>query len=181
MVCDVPDSGSVAAYGNARASGIPYGTVFIKHRYVGRSFIVPSQLKREETVSVKLNPLKAAVEGKRIVLVDDSIVRGTTSARIIKTLRKAGAKEVHMRIASPPFRHPCHFGIDIDSEENLIANKTDVEGIRKCIGADSLVFMDYGSLMKINLDKNVKFCGGCFSGDYPVKADAAVGKDKFDD
>ncbi len=181
MVCGVPDSGLVSAYGYARASGIPYGTAFIKNRYVGRSFIVPSQLKREETVSVKLNPLKAAVEGKRIVLVDDSIVRGTTSARIIKTLRKAGAKEVHMRIASPPFRHPCHFGIDIDSEENLIANKTDVEGIRKCIGADSLVFMDYGSLMKINLGKNVKFCGGCFSGDYPVKADAAGGKDKFDD
>ena len=181
MVCGVPDSGLVSAYGYAKASGIPYGVAFIKNRYVGRSFIVPSQLKREETVSAKLNPLKAAVEGKRIVLVDDSIVRGTTSARIIKTLKNAGAKEIHLRIACPPFKHPCYFGVDIDSEENLIANKTDIEGIRKQIGADSLVFMDYDRLMSIDLGTGVKFCGGCFSGEYPVKTEAAGGKDKFDD
>lgn len=181
LVCGVPDSGLDAAYGYAKASGIPYGAAFVKNKYIGRSFIVPSQLKREETVNVKLNPLKASVEGKRIVLVDDSIVRGTTCKRTIKMLRDAGAKEIHMRISSPPFRHPCHFGIDIDSEDRLIANKTDVEGIRQMIGADSLVYMDLDRLMKIDLGTGVKFCNGCFSGKYPIDVGSATAKDKFDD
>lgn len=181
LVCGVPDSGIDSAYGYAKASGIPYGAAFIKNKYVGRSFIVPSQLKREETVSVKLNPLKASVAGKRIVLVDDSIVRGTTCKRTIKMLRDAGAKEVHMRISSPPFTHPCYFGVDIDSEENLIANKMSVDEICKLIGADSLVYMDLERLKKLNLQSGVKFCDGCFSGNYPIDVCGATGKDKFDD
>lgn len=181
LVCGVPDSGLVSAYGYAMASGIPYGTAFIKNKYVGRSFIVPSQIKREATVSVKLNPLRAAVEGKRIVLVDDSIVRGTTCKRTIDMLRSAGAKEIHMRISSPPFRHPCYFGVDIDSEDNLIANKMSVEKIRQLIGADSLVYMDLDRLMKIDLGSGVEFCNGCFSGHYPIEVKTATTKNKFDD
>lgn len=181
LVCGVPDSGLDSAYGYAVASGIPYGAAFVKNKYVGRSFIVPSQLKREETVSVKLNPLKASVEGKRIVLVDDSIVRGTTCARIIRTLRQAGAKEIHMRISSPPFKHPCYFGTDVDSKENLIANKMDIDSICKQIGADSLVYLSLEELLKINLGTGVTFCSGCFSGDYPVKVDGSETKDRFDD
>ena len=181
LVCGVPDSGLVSAYGYACASGIPYGAAFIKNKYVGRSFIVPSQLKREATVNVKLNPLKASVKGKRIVLVDDSIVRGTTCKRTIKMLRDAGAKEIHMRISSPPFTHPCHFGVDIDSEENLIANKMSVEEIRNLIGADSLVYMSLNRLMNIDLGTGVKFCNGCFSGTYPIKVETNTAKNKFDD
>ena len=115
------------------------------------------------------------------MLVDDSIVRGTTSKRIIEMLRNAGAKEIHMRIASPPFRHPCHFGVDIDSEDNLIANKMSVNEIRKLIGADSLVYMDVERLMKIDLGSGVKFCNGCFTGSYPIDVKAATTKNKFDD
>lgn len=181
MVCGVPDSGLDSAYGYAVASGIPYGAAFVKNRYVGRSFIVPSQLKREETVSVKLNPLKASIAGKRIVLVDDSIVRGTTCARIIKTLRKAGAREVHMRISSPPFKHPCHFGTDVDSEENLIANKMQTDAICRQIGADSLVYLSLENLLKICPDGHKTFCSGCFSGQYPVDVKDIAAKDKFDD
>ena len=181
LVCGVPDSGLVSAYGYAKASGIPYGAAFIKNKYVGRSFIVPSQIKREATVNVKLNPLKASVRGKRIVLVDDSIVRGTTCKRTINMLREAGAKEIHMRIASPPFTHPCHFGVDIDSEENLIANKMSIDEIRDLIGADSLVYMDLDRLKKIDLGTGVKFCDGCFSGNYPVKVEQSTAKNKFDD
>ncbi len=168
MVCGVPDSGISAAYGYAKASGIPYGSAFIKNRYVGRSFILPNQKKREKTVNVKLNPLKSAVKGKRIILVDDSIVRGTTSARIIRSLREAGAKEIHFCISSPPFKYPCYFGTDVDSRENLIANKMDVEGIRKAIGADSLVYLSMENIMNIKLGQNVSYCGGCFDGNYPI-------------
>jgi len=171
MVCGVPDSGISAAYGYAQASGIPYGSAFIKNRYVGRSFILPSQSKREKAVSVKLNPLKSAVKDKSIILIDDSIVRGTTSAKIIRSLREAGAKEIHFCISSPPFKYPCYFGTDVDKRENLIANKMDVEQIRKEIGADSLVYLSYENIMSIKLGQNISFCGGCFDGNYPINVE----------
>ena len=169
MVCGVPDSGISAAYGYAEESGIPYGSAFIKNRYVGRTFIAPTQPKREQMVGSKLSPLKASILGKRIVLVDDSIVRGTTSANIIKALRVAGAKEVHMRISSPPFKYPCYFGTDVDSRENLIANHYTVDEICRKIGADSLVYLPYKDLMNIKFGRDVGFCGGCFDGKYPIK------------
>lgn len=180
MVCGVPDSGLESAYGYSLESGIPYGAAFIKNKYVGRSFIVPSQIAREKTVNVKLNPLRASVNGKRIILVDDSIVRGTTSARIIQSLRHAGAKEVHVRVSSPPFKFPCYFGTDVDSPDNLIANKMPIDKICEKIGADSLVYLDLDELLKIKGDTGIDYCRGCFTGEYPIKVEA-TGKDKFDD
>lgn len=180
MVCGVPDSGLESAYGYSLESGIPYGAAFIKNKYVGRSFIVPSQIAREKTVNVKLNPLRASVNGKRIILVDDSIVRGTTSARIIQALRHAGAKEVHVRVSSPPFKFPCYFGTDVDSPDNLIANKMPIDKICEKIGADSLVYLDLDELLKIKGCETIDYCRGCFTGEYPIKVEA-TGKDKFDD
>lgn len=180
FVCGVPDSGLDAALGYSLESGIPYAPAFVKNRYMGRSFIEPSQKMRERTVNVKLNPLKAQIEGKRIVLVDDSIVRGTTSERMIKPLRQMGAKEVHLRISSPPFKFPCYFGTDIDSSENLIANHMTVDEICKKIGADSLEYLDLKNLSEIGKKKGVKFCDGCFTGKYPIPVSGS-GKHKFDD
>ena len=145
-VCGVPDSGLEAAAGYAEESGLPLVSGFVKNRYIGRSFIFPTQSQRENAVRLKLNPLKWNLSGKRIVLVDDSIVRGATSALIIKSLRDAGVKEVHLRISSPPFRHTCHFGTDIDSEENLIANRISIEELRIRLGADSLGFISIDGL-----------------------------------
>ena len=141
VVVGVPDSGLDAALGFSMASGIPYGVGFIKNRYVGRTFIQPSQSQRSNSVRIKLNVIKDVVKGKRVVLIDDSIVRGTTSARIVNLIREAGATEVHMRISSPPFTNPCYFGIDIDSKENLIACQMSIEEIAKEIGADSLGYL----------------------------------------
>src|SRR5699024_733084 len=129
LVCGVPDSGLEAAMGYALESGIPYASGFLKNRYMGRSFIFPTQAQREHAVDLKLNPVKAAVEGRRVVLVDDSIVRGTTCARIVAAMRRAGAREVHLRISSPPFTHTCYFGTDIGGEENLIANRMSLSEI----------------------------------------------------
>ena len=179
MVSGVPDSGLEAAYGYSLESGIPYGAAFVKNRYVGRSFIVPNQVGRERTVNVKLNPLKASVKGKRIILVDDSIVRGTTSARIIRSLRDAGAKEVHLCISCPPFKYPCYFGTDIDSRDKLIANKYTIEGIREKLGADSLVYLDLEELLAIK-PAGLEYCHGCFTGKYPIEVGEAS-KDQFDD
>ena len=169
MVCGVPDSGLEAAIGYAMESGLPYQHGFVKNRYIGRSFIFPSQAQRDAAVRLKLNPLRVNVEGKRVVLVDDSIVRGTTSARIVQSLRQAGAKEVHLRISSPPFRHSCHFGTDIDSEENLIANRMSLEEICKQIGADSLGYISLEGLKTACGQARLPLCTGCFNGDYPVK------------
>ena len=127
VVIGVPDSGIDAAVGYSRQSGIPYSVGFVKNKYIGRTFITPGQSSREDKVRIKLSPIKAAVEGKRVVLIDDSIVRGTTSARIVRMVRECGAREVHMRVSAPPFKHPCYFGTDIDSEENLIASNHTVE------------------------------------------------------
>ena len=180
VVVGVPDSGIDAAIGYARQSGIPYGVGFIKNKYVGRTFIQPGQDARRNAVRIKLNAVAAAVRGKRVVLIDDSIVRGTTSARIVSLLREAGAKEVHMRLSSPPFRHPCYFGTDIDSTDNLIAANHSVEEIRNMIGADSLGFLPVECLDKLADHSACGFCKGCFTGVYPVEPPKEASKNKFE-
>ena len=180
IVIGVPDSGLDAALGYAQQSGIPYGTGFIKNKYIGRSFIQPKQHQRENAVRIKLNVIRETVKDKRVVMIDDSIVRGTTSARIVKLLHDAGAREVHVRISSPPFMHPCYFGTDIDSEENLIANKyTSAASIAKHIGADSLAFLPQDKLCDLVGD-SMGICSGCFSGKYPISITGADKKNKFD-
>lgn len=163
-VCGVPDSGLEAALGYAAASGIPLVSGFVKNRYIGRSFIYPVQSQRENAVHMKLNPLRINLEGKRIVLVDDSIVRGTTSEKIVKAMKDAGAREVHMRISSPPFLFRCNFGTDIDNEENLIANQMDLEAICKKIGADSLGYISIEGLKRACIQSSQSFCTECFTG-----------------
>ena len=169
VVVGVPDSGLDAALGFSMASGIPYGVGFIKNRYVGRTFIQPSQSQRSNSVRIKLNVIKDVVKGKRVVLIDDSIVRGTTSARIVNLIREAGATEVHMRISSPPFTNPCYFGIDIDSKENLIACQMSIEEIAKEIGADSLGYLSIEGVKNIAENAKCNFCTGCFTGEYPIR------------
>ena len=181
VVIGVPDSGLDAALGYARQSGIPYGVGFIKNRYVGRSFIQPTQGQREDAVKIKLNAVRHVVKGKRVIMIDDSIVRGTTSARIVGLLREAGATEVHMLVSSPPFTHPCFFGTDIDSCENLIACRLHTEEeIAKAIGADSLGYLSVDSVNKIAKNASCKFCDGCFTGKYPVEPPKEAPKDKFE-
>lgn len=170
VVIGVPDSGLDAALGYSQASNIPYGIGFIKNKYVGRSFIAPDQKERENAVKIKLNVVKETVQGKRVILIDDSIVRGTTSARIIKLLREAGAKEVHMRITAPPFKYPCHFGTDVDSQEHLIACKYDsVDKINEFIGSDSLAYISLKGVHELASDSKCTYCDGCFSGKYPIE------------
>ncbi len=180
IVIGVPDSGLDAALGYAHKSGISYEMGFIKNKYIGRSFIQPQQNQRENAVKIKLNAICDSVEGKRVVMIDDSIVRGTTSARIIKLLRDAGAKEVHVRISSPPFVHSCYFGTDIDSEENLIASHChSEEEIARAIGADTLAYLPVEKLREL-ADREC-FCKGCFTGDYPIDVSGAGSKNKFDE
>lgn len=182
IVIGVPDSGLDAALGYANESGIPYGIGFIKNRYIGRSFIQPSQNQREDAVRIKLNVIKENIKGKRVIMIDDSIVRGTTCARIVNLLREAGAKEVHMRVSSPPFRHPCYFGTDVDSQENLIACQYDtVEEIAKVIGVDSLAYLSIEATHKLAKNATVSFCDGCFTGNYPVEVPKEQPKDKFEE
>ncbi len=168
VVIGVPDSGLDAAMGCAEESGIPYGVGLVKNRYIGRTFITPGQGHREEAVRIKLGALKHCVEGKRVVLVDDSIVRGTTSRQIVSLLREAGAREVHLRSSAPPFVSPCWFGTDIPDNDQLIACQHSGEDIRKQIGADSLGFLSLKSLHKIAPDAACGFCDGCFTGKYPL-------------
>lgn len=167
LVVGVPESGNAAALGYSLESGIPYGTAFVKNTYVGRTFIKPKQSQRESSVQVKLNVLKDAVRGKRIVMIDDSIVRGTTSDRIVSMLKDAGATEVHVRISSPPFLHPCYFGTDIPSEDQLIAHNRSIEEIRDILGADSLGYLEMSRLKELSAGR--QYCDGCFSGDYPME------------
>ena len=166
IVVGVPESGNAAALGYSLQSGIPYGTAFVKNGYVGRTFIKPKQSSRESSVRVKLNVLREAVEGKRVIMIDDSIVRGTTSDRIVHMLREAGAKEVHMRVSSPPFLWPCYFGTDVPAREQLIAYNRTVEEIRQVIGADSLGYLDCSRLRQMAGD--LPICTGCFTGNYPL-------------
>lgn len=167
LVTGVPESGNAAALGFSLQSGIPYGTAFVKNSYVGRTFIKPKQSSRESSVQVKLNVLKDAVKGKRVVMIDDSIVRGTTSDRIVRMLRDAGATEVHVRISSPPFLWPCYFGTDIPAREQLIAYNRTIEDIRKIIGADSLGYLGIERLDE--MVGNLPICRGCFNGTYPME------------
>lgn len=167
IVVGVPESGNVAAMGYAMQSGIPYGTAFVKNSYVGRTFIKPQQKSRESSVRIKLNVLKEAVAGKRVIMIDDSIVRGTTSDRIVQMLRDAGAKEVHVRISSPPFISECYFGTDVPSKELLIAYNRSLEEIRQVIGCDSLAYLDVNRLIEISGGNSI--CTGCFTGKYPME------------
>jgi len=164
VVCGVPDSGLEAAGGYSARSGIPLAPGFVKNRYIGRSFIYPLQTQRDSAVLQKLNPLAANIRDKKVVLVDDSIVRGTTSRKIVGSLKAAGAKEVHMRVSSPPFRYTCHYGTDIDGEENLIANKMRTDEIAKSIGADSLGYISIEGLRQACAKCKLQFCTACFTG-----------------
>lgn len=180
VVCGVPDSGLDSAMGYSEASGIPYGIGLLRNRYIGRTFIQPLQTQRENSVKIKLNPISSTIKGKRVVLVDDSIVRGTTCGRIVKLLREAGAKEVHMRISSPPFVNPCYFGTDIANRQDLIACRMPIEDIATHIGADSIGFLDIEDAKRIAKGATCDFCVGCFTGKYPIDVPDEISKDKFE-
>lgn len=180
IVIGVPDSGLDAALGYARQSGIPYGIGFIKNKYIGRTFISPTQALRENEVHIKLNPIRSVVEGKRVVLIDDSIVRGTTSRRIVRLLRSAGAREVHMRVSAPPFVGACYYGTDIDDPSKLIANNHSVEEIAQMIGADSLGYLSLEDVVKLADNTENGFCTACFGGGYPTTVPEDGGKDRFE-
>ena len=181
VVIGVPDSGLDAALGYSKQSGIPYEIGFIKNKYIGRTFIAPGQKSREDKVKIKLNPIAEVARGKRIVMIDDSIVRGTTSARIVKLLREAGAREIHVRISSPPFLNPCYYGTDIDSRENLIACKHSVDEIAKLIGVDSLGYLSVESVKQIAKGVHgTGYCTACFDGNYPTEIPSAPMKNRFE-
>ncbi|MDD5918450.1 MAG: amidophosphoribosyltransferase [bacterium] len=179
IVIGAPDSGLDAALGFARQSGIPYDIGLIKNKYIGRTFISPTQELRENEVKIKLNAIRSVVEGKRVVLVDDSIVRGTTSRRTVMLLRDAGATEVHMRISAPPFVNPCYYGTDIDSKETLIANNHTIPEIAEIIGADSLGYLSLENVTKLAVGCKCGFCTACFGGGYPTREPSMAKKDRF--
>lgn len=168
LVIGVPDSGITAALGFSMQSGIPYGQGLVKNRYIGRTFIQPDQGQREIGVRIKHNAIKAAIEGKRVVIIDDSIVRGTTTRRIVQILKDAGAKEVHMRVSSPPLKYPCYFGIDISSRKELVASKYSEEEIRKIICADSLGYLSLKGLTQTPVGSRLGFCTACLDASYPM-------------
>ena len=181
VVIGVPDSGIDAAIGYARQSGIPYGIGLIKNKYIGRTFIAPGQKTREDKVRIKLNPVPSVVRGKRVVMIDDSIVRGTTCGRIVKLLRDAGATEVHMRSSAPQFLNPCYYGTDIDSRENLIACHYSVEEMAKIIGVDSLGFLSVDNVRKIASGGTATgLCCACFDGVYPTGVPEKTAKNRFE-
>ena len=180
-VIGVPDSGLDAALGYSQASGIPYGVGFIKNRYIGRTFISPGQSAREDLVRIKLNPISSVVRGKRLVVVDDSIVRGTTSKRFVDLLWEAGAKEIHLRISAPPFLNPCYYGTDIDSRENLVACHYSVDEIARMIGVTSLGYLPVEDLpYLVERDDHTGFCDACFTNDYPTQIPAFGEKSRFE-
>ncbi len=176
LVIPTPESGTPAAIGYAQASGIPYGQGLVKNAYVGRTFIQPSQTIRQLGIRLKLNPLRDVIRGKRLVVVDDSIVRGNTQRALVRMLREAGAVEVHVRIASPPVRWPCFYGIDFASRAELIANAGDVEAVRRSIGADTLGYVSLESLIASTEQPKNRLCAACFTGDYPIAIPDQVGK-----
>jgi amidophosphoribosyltransferase len=179
LVIGVPDSGIPAAISFSRESGLAYGEGLIKNRYVGRTFIQPTQSMREAGIRMKLNTLKDALQGKRIIIVDDSIVRGTTSKKIVKTLRDAGATEVHMRISSPPVTHPCFYGIDTDNQDQLIAATKSVKEIEERIGVDTLAYLSWEGMLEATQENTNNFCSACFTGDYPVTIPEDVKRSKL--
>lgn len=178
IVIGVPDSGLDAALGFSKASGIPYGIGLVKNKYIGRTFISPGQKERLDLVRMKLSPIQSVIQGKRVVLIDDSIVRGTTSRQLVSLLREAGAKEIHLRISAPPFLHPCYYGTDIDSEENLIASHHGEKEVAMLIGADSLGYLSLECLHE--LTGTDAYCDACFSGNYATRIPADVRKDRFE-
>lgn len=179
LVIAVPDSGVPAAIGFSQVSGIPYAEGLIKNRYVGRTFIQPTQVMRESGIRMKLNPLKDVLFGKRVIIVDDSIVRGTTSRKIVKALRDAGAIEVHMRISSPPVTHPCFYGIDTDTQDQLIAATKSVAEIAKLIDVDSLAYLSWQGMLEETRESMDGFCSACFTGDYPIAIPEQVKRSKL--
>ncbi|MDQ2098435.1 MAG: amidophosphoribosyltransferase [Tychonema bourrellyi B0820] len=179
IVIGVPDSGIPAAIGFSQASGIPYAEGLIKNRYVGRTFIQPTQAMRESGIRMKLNPLRDVLEGKRVIIIDDSIVRGTTSRKIVKALRDAGATAVHMRISSPPVTHPCFYGIDTDNQDQLIAATKSVAEIAAQIEVDSLAFLSWKGMLKATHEDPNSFCSACFTGDYPIEVPELVKRAKL--
>ena len=180
LVIGVPDSGLAAAIGFAQESGIPYGEGLVKNRYIGRTFIQPTQNGRESAVSIKLSALRRSVEGKRVVMIDDSIVRGTTMRQIVDLLKKAGATEVHVRISAPEFLWPCYYGTDIDDRSQLASVKFTHEELTERIGADSLGFLPLAQVKEIAKDSKLNFCTACFSGDYPYPVPAHADKTAFE-
>lgn len=181
VVIGVPDSGMDAAIGYSERSGIPYEIGFIKNKYIGRTFISPGQSARTDGVKIKLNPISGVVHGKRVILVDDSIVRGTTSSRIVRLLRDAGATEVHLRVSAPPFLHPCYYGTDIDSSEGLIASRCTLEEVRSRIGVDTLAYLSIRNLPRMLGDQTEhRFCAACFSGQYPTAVPLQTQKNRFE-
>nr|WP_317364100.1 amidophosphoribosyltransferase [uncultured Blautia sp.] len=178
IVIGVPDSGLDAALGFSKASGIPYGIGLVKNKYIGRTFISPGQKERLDLVRMKLSPIQSVIQGKRVVLIDDSIVRGTTSRQLVSLLKEAGAKEIHLRISAPPFLHPCYYGTDIDSEENLIASHHGEKEVAMLIGADSLGYLSLECLHE--LTGTDAYCDACFSGNYATRIPADVRKDRFE-
>jgi len=179
IVIGVPDSGIPAAIGFSQKSGIPYAEGLIKNRYVGRTFIQPTQSMRESGIRMKLNPLRDVLAGKRVVIVDDSIVRGTTSQKIVRALREAGATEVHMRISSPPVTHPCFYGIDTDNQNQLIAARQSVAEISALIGVDSLAYLSWEGMLNATGENPEHFCTACFNGDYPVPVPELLKRSKL--
>jgi amidophosphoribosyltransferase len=179
IVIGVPDSGIPAAIGFSRASGIPFMEGLIKNRYVGRTFIQPTQEMRESGIRMKLNPLKDVLQGQRVIIVDDSIVRGTTSRKLVKALRDAGATEVHMRISSPPVTHPCFYGIDTDSQDHLIAATKSVAEIAAQIGVDSLAYLTEAGMLEATRQELGHFCSACFNGRYPVPIPETIKRSKL--
>ena len=168
LVIPVPDTGGSAAAGYAEISGIPYGEGLMKNRYVGRTFIQPSQSLRERGVKLKLNPIPGAVRDKRLVVIDDSIVRGVTTRQVVQALREAGATEVHMRITSPPIRWPCFYGIDMSTRQELLASDLSVDDVRQFIGADSLAYLSLDALVEATGSDKAGYCRACFDGEYPI-------------
>jgi amidophosphoribosyltransferase len=179
LVMGVPDSGIPAAIGFSRASGIPFGEGLIKNRYVGRTFIEPTQHMREQGIRMKLNTLKDVLSDKRIIIVDDSIVRGTTSRKIVKALREAGAREVHMRISSPPVTHPCFYGIDTDSQDHLVAATKSIQEIAQQLEVDTLAYLSWEGMLKVTNENPNTFCSACFTGDYPIAIPENIKRSKL--
>lgn len=179
IIIGVPDSGIPAAIGFSQEADIPYAEGLIKNRYVGRTFIQPTQSMRESGIRMKLNPLKDVLAGKRVVMVDDSIVRGTTSRKIVQALREGGATEVHMRISSPPVTHPCFYGIDTDNQDQLIAATKSIEQIKEQIGVDSLAYLSWEGMLQATGESTNNFCSACFTGDYPIDVPDALKRSKF--
>jgi len=180
LVMAVPDSSNSIALGFSEASGLPFELGLIRNHYVGRTFIQPHQAGRDSSVRIKFNPVAEVVSGKRVVLVDDSIVRGTTSRKLVRLIRRAGAAEVHFRVGSPPVTHPCFYGIDTPSRRELIGALKTVEEIRDFLGVDSLGYLSLDGLLACERDGR-RFCHACFSGQYPVPVDSAAGKLAIED